>query len=256
MNRKYTLGLFLLLNFTNAQIKTTGLVPLGTGEMTVQIDLNDTTSKVTATLSGPAAKWFSIGLNIDCMCVADCLLYKDNTFYDAQLQGGHNAPIIDIENNWTLMNDVVNNSTRTIIITRDYASSDPSDYNFSSNINSMNIIWAYACDDPAILFSHCDYFGVQNLTFVELNSYSFDNELSNFGLFPNPASKMINLITRSSIEIEKISIFNSIGQLITTKTIDNRISNYALDIANLTSGLYFIEISNSRSKSIKKFLKL
>lgn len=256
MKNKYTLGIFLLLNFANAQIRTTGLTPLGTGEMAVQIDLNDTTSKVTATISGPASKWFSIGLNTDCMCVSDCLLYKDNVFYDAQLQGGHNAPIIDLENNWTLLSDVVNNATRTISITRDYISNDPTDYSFSSALNSMNIIWAFACDDPAILFSHCDYFGIQNLTFTELSSNSIDKELNTINLFPNPTSKSISLISNSLIEIEKLSVYNAMGQLIFSNSIQNINLPISLDVSNLNKGLYILEISNSKNKISKKFIKL
>ena len=256
MKNKYTIGLLLLLNYAMSQTRTSGLVPLGPGEMAVQIDLNDTNSKVTATLSGPSSKWFSIGLNTDCMCVADCLLYKNNTFYDAQLQGGHNTPIIDVENNWTLVSDIVSNTTRTITITRDYISSDPTDYVFSSSLNSMNIIWAYACDDPSVLFYHCDYFGVQNLNFSNLQTNTLDIELNSITLYPNPATKSITLLTNKAISIDTISIYNAIGQLIVETPINNFIPSFVMDISNLSKGIYFIEISNAKNKITKKFVKL
>ena len=75
-----------------------------------------------------------------------------------------------------------------------------------------------------------------------------DFDLGNFRLYPNPASNIINIEFKNSSEIKKIFIYNSLGQLIIEE------NQTKIDVSKYSKGLYFIEITSSNGKAIKKFI--
>lgn len=80
---------------------------------------------------------------------------------------------------------------------------------------------------------------------------TLENELSKISIYPNPAKDKIYLKGFSS-EITLLQIFSIQGKLIQKST---NIST-EIDISQLKSGMYFIEISTSEGhKNIQKFIK-
>jgi hypothetical protein len=77
-----------------------------------------------------------------------------------------------------------------------------------------------------------------------------------FSLYPNPASYSVTIETIDGITIEGIGIFNLIGQKI--RTVVPRIENNAMtiDISDLNSGTYFIQIASTDGKTSKKLIKI
>ena len=75
-----------------------------------------------------------------------------------------------------------------------------------------------------------------------------DTDLESFVFYPNPVKDILHL---DNLSITKASIYSILGQLIETKTFDNTSSNI-LDVSNLESGIYLIELENdSQQKTIK-----
>lgn len=75
-----------------------------------------------------------------------------------------------------------------------------------------------------------------------------NKSITNFKIYPNPASKKIILDLNNST-LKGVSIFNNLGQLVkvsATKTIN---------ISNLSKGIYFIEVKTNKGKAIKKLIK-
>jgi hypothetical protein len=76
-----------------------------------------------------------------------------------------------------------------------------------------------------------------------------DSKLENFTIYPNPADNILNIESKTNILQTKI--YNSLGQLVLTKTNDKRI-----DISNLNNGIYFIKIIDTmKNTEIKKIIK-
>jgi hypothetical protein len=71
-----------------------------------------------------------------------------------------------------------------------------------------------------------------------------------FAVYPNPTSGTLNL--ESNEDHSQVSIFNNLGQLV--KQFE-KVSN-SLDVSELESGIYFIQIRNSEGIGTKKFSKL
>lgn len=74
-------------------------------------------------------------------------------------------------------------------------------------------------------------------------------------IFPNPCSKILNIIEGKSGELKYISIFNQNGQLINCYSSAERCSQ--IRIGSLNKGLYIIKIENKNGNtSFTKFIKL
>ena len=122
-----------------------------------------------------------------------------------------------------------------------------------------------------------DLKSINNLTFtVTADSNSFgenrfelifsqsatglNNELSsnnNFMVFPNPANNVLNLsLTNTQEDNYSFSIFNQLGAEVNAGNLDfNAKRTHALNIENLSNGVYFIQVKNGKSAQTIKFIK-
>ncbi|WP_196885259.1 T9SS type A sorting domain-containing protein [Aureivirga sp. CE67] len=83
-----------------------------------------------------------------------------------------------------------------------------------------------------------------------LNTESFSLE-DEFLIFPNPANEKIFIESGASVEIESISIFSVRGEVL--KSIKNEVKS--INIGELSSGVYFIEIKHKNGLAKFRFLK-
>ena len=89
-------------------------------------------------------------------------------------------------------------------------------------------------------------------TFKTLGTQDF--EFSNyFTLYPNPAKAVLNISSKETIEVQSISIYNTLGQLVLVVTNAEKISK--IDVSNLTAGNYFIKINSDKGTSNNRFIK-
>jgi Flp pilus assembly pilin Flp len=79
-----------------------------------------------------------------------------------------------------------------------------------------------------------------------LSTESF--KLDYFNIYPNPAQNSINIELNQGVILEKINIYNALGQFMSTT------KNLKINTSNLTSGIYFIEIETNEGKSAKKIV--
>jgi hypothetical protein len=122
-----------------------------------------------------------------------------------------------------------------------------------------------------------DLKSINNLTFnVTADSNSFgenrfelifsksatgiNNELSssnNFIVFPNPANNVLNLsLTTTKEDNYSFTIFNQLGAMVNNGNLDfNSKRTHALNIENLSNGVYFIQVKNGKTSQTIKFIK-
>lgn len=74
-----------------------------------------------------------------------------------------------------------------------------------------------------------------------------NNQKIEFSVYPNPTSDYLNI--QSEGEILEVSIFNVQGKQILKSNTDR------LDVTNLTSGIYLIEVETNYGKAFRKFIK-
>jgi autotransporter-associated beta strand protein len=144
-----------------------------------------------------------------------------------------------------------------------------------SNQNTFNNSEVYLKDK--FINKTYDLKSINNLTFnVTADSNSFgenrfelifsksatglNNELSssnNFIVFPNPANNVLNLsLTTTKEDNYNFTIYNQLGAEVNAGSLDfNAKRTHALNIENLSSGVYFIQVKNGKTSQTIKFIK-
>ena len=72
--------------------------------------------------------------------------------------------------------------------------------------------------------------------------------LSQFNLYPNPVKDQFTIQLNQSLDLQKVNIYNSLGQFISSTT--KRI----VDTTDLSSGLYYVEVITNQGKATKKIV--
>ncbi len=102
------------------------------------------------------------------------------------------------------------------------------------------------------------FFSIDNFTTAQGIGIAENSSFQNINLFPNPANDVvnINLISEQPVNTT-INIYNSIGALLKTEFVSfhSGNNNYSLDINDLNSGLYFVEILGDNRKQNFKLIK-
>lgn len=87
------------------------------------------------------------------------------------------------------------------------------------------------------------------------NGLSSNNPVLEFTVYPNPTENSLNVFlsneNRTSEENTSYEILNNLGQVIKT----GKLNNGVLDVSDLNSGVYIININNSQQSGSKKFIK-
>lgn len=250
------LSVFGLMNFSYAQ-KTTGVVTLGSTGMTAKLDLDNATSKVTLTLTGPSDRWFAMGFNATQMLdLPDVVCMHSNTSFSDDYLTGRTSPTIDPTQNWTVTSNTVSGTIRTIVANRALNTGDAKDYAFNySSITSLNVIFAH-CPTASYSFTgghntSASTRGTATMNFTTLGAQEFT--LSNgLTVYPNPSNGMVSILKDNSLSITKIRVFDTSAKLL--KEIDGTTldQNNALNLSSLAKGIYFLEFTNDDDKTVKK----
>ncbi len=69
---------------------------------------------------------------------------------------------------------------------------------------------------------------------------------SNFSVYPNPSNGIINIALQNNLQLEKVSIYNQLGQLVKTANTN------AINTTELKTGTYYLEVITNTGKATKK----
>lgn len=265
MKLKTTLLLTLLSLGAFAQSKSTGNVTLSTN-MSANLTLNNTTSTVTLSLTGPNDRWFALqfgsfatnppDVSGDGMQAGQDLVYWNNvTLVDARHNGVGVTPTNDPTNNWTLVSN--NNNTpvagqRTVVFTRPFNTGDANDYTF--NYANSDIDFAWARSASANSYTLANHTGTNRgyvgnvATTLGVDKFS----LNNAQVYPNPSNGDFNI--KSETIITKVNVYSQTGAFVKTVEVENNADNAAINIKGLSTGVYLIELVNDTEKSWKKII--
>jgi Secretion system C-terminal sorting domain len=94
-----------------------------------------------------------------------------------------------------------------------------------------------------------------------LDNISITGTLSNdeffsnkFNTYPNPAKDLVTISSSENININSVSIADINGR--TVKSVElNNVSETQINVSDLTSGVYFMNIYAADGKAVKKFIK-
>lgn len=75
-----------------------------------------------------------------------------------------------------------------------------------------------------------------------------------FSISPNPSNNVINVSNNANILLNKVSITDVNGRIVKSTDLSN-ISEVEMNISELTSGVYFMNIDTDSGRATKKFIK-
>jgi aminopeptidase N len=85
-----------------------------------------------------------------------------------------------------------------------------------------------------------------NVATLASNSFDLEQTIS---VYPNPANDELHIMMPTSVQLEKVEIFNTLGQLIGQKT------DHDFSISELASGIHLLKITTSEGVIHKNFIK-
>ena len=246
--KKITL-LFYLLLFCNSfsQSTTTGEFTVTPG-FTVQFDYDDTNQEVTITLKGPSDVWLGVGMNAQSMDYpnADVIIYSSSGLKDYYLDGDNASPSLDT-NNWTLLSNNVIAGERTIVASRPSNTGESTDYNFTSFVGSIPIIWAKGSN---LSFGYHSGRGTAILPFVLSTN---DVVQKSFKVYPNPTVDELNFEFPDNVQSANVQVYNILGKQITQTQLKRTVPK--LDTNAWASGVYVVQIITEDAVQTKRIIK-
>ncbi|MCD4725965.1 MAG: T9SS type A sorting domain-containing protein [Bacteroidales bacterium] len=97
---------------------------------------------------------------------------------------------------------------------------------------------ATGCNNPAEVEAACG---------VGIPYINFESE---FSIYPNPANDILSISCKDGATIEKVIIYNQMGQ----KVFEGELSNNTVDVSSLHPGMYIIELINQEWKVRRKLI--
>ena len=227
----------------------------GLGWPNTKISIETTPTTVTLTLKGESTRWLAIGFGSNAISMATCtdmFIWNDTPDRDYTLDnssnGGHNMPVPDADQSWTIVSDTVASGIRTVIATRALVS--PGDYTFINNGSYLQFIVAQG-DTPTLAFH-----GTSNLHstvamsrwVLALEDFSADAP----SLYPNPAKSNFTIKTKTTIDT--IIIYSQTGAVVKTINLATPKDENEVSVSDLAKGSYVVELHNGSQKMYKNLM--
>ena len=237
-----------------AQQKTSGTVTMQ-ANMTANFTLDNATSKVTLVLTGPSDRWFGFGIGVSSgfgMGAGDVLVYS-TSFTDRKFVGTQ-SPLVDVSQDWIVESNIINGAIRTLTLTRNLTNSDTTGSDFQmpyATTNSFSIVGVRAGSATTTVGSHggAASAGYATATFSPLGVEDFS--LNATQVFPNPSNGSFTVKTKTGLD--KINVYSNTGTFVKTIYVNNADAT-EVDLKDLSTGVYLLELLNSNDKSWKKII--
>jgi Secretion system C-terminal sorting domain/DOMON domain len=256
----FTLLALGMLGVTFGQTKSSGVITLGANSTAI-IELDNSNSTVKLTLTGPSNGWFALGFNASGMVAGtDVVTVRNANGLSDDTIPGTAAPVIDAKQNWVVApnGNTVSGTTRTILATRAFNTGDTNDYIFDYNSTSINLIFASPNSSSFTPAYHGSAHGVSHgavvASFATLGVADFASPGA-IEVYPNPSKNGVFSVSKNnSISISKIKVFDTSAKLL--KSIDASKTNQTdnVDLNGFAKGIYFMELTNSNDKTVKKII--
>lgn len=244
--KKQLFSILALIAFLPAFAQfSTGTVTL-TGTMSVKIDTDAT--KVTLTLIGPSDTWLGIGFGGTSMSsAADMFIWNSSSSRD-YASVGRGLPNPDSSQSWTIVSDVVVNTIRTVVATRALSSSG--DFTFANSSSSISIIYGLGDDDVDLSYHSNGNKGGRTLTRSALGVEDFS--LNTAAIYPNPSNGNFKIDAKSTLT--RLNVYSQSGAFVKTIELDANSNSPEVNLKDVASGVYLLELQSDSDKAWKKII--
>jgi hypothetical protein len=269
--KKCTLLLMLSGMASFSQSKTTGTINLvnvagAPGNVTVNLTLNNTTKKATLVMSGPSDRWFalqiskSIPTKEEAMLPGEDMVYWNNSKLVDGFFGEKYGTEDDATDDWKLVGTPVLNSPSagfvTVTVERALDTGDINDYKFVYDDANISFAWARRGATQTAGYVPASHGQAANAGYARNVSFTNtlgteDFTLNATTISPVPSKGIVTLKTTTSLE--KINIYSQTGALLKTQAV-NSIEATQVEVKDLATGIYLLELKNAKDSAWKKII--
>lgn len=100
-----------------------------------------------------------------------------------------------------------------------------------------------------------------NSDYIGIDSFSVNRPLStsdffsqNFALYPNPVKNIFNIASINGVTAENVKVIDINGRIVNEMNVSG-LDNIQINVANLTSGVYFVKIQSEQGIGTSKIIK-
>jgi hypothetical protein len=111
------------------------------------------------------------------------------------------------------------------------------------NGEQQNLQYSYYDDDNVVVFAGAN---------CTLSNDDF--QIGAVTLYPNPTKGSLNISNNSALAIEAVTIYNILGQRVQSTSVNN-LTNITIDVSDLETGNYIVEMQHNAGKTVKKLIK-
>ena len=247
MKKKLLLLLTFVIGLTTSALGQYSTGTQGLGGAYIKIDTNPTT--VTLTLTGDSTRWLGVGFGGNSMAtVTDMFIWNDTSdrdYHNTSSNSGHNIPVADAVQSWTIVSDTVTGGIRTVVATRPLVSAG--NYTFLNNSSGIMIIFALG-DTTTLAYHGTNVHSPAALSRFVLALEEFS--LNATSIYPNPSNG--SLIVKTKTGLEKITIYSQNGDIVRTIPVESKKEDNEVTVSGLATGIYIFELQNDTEKAWKK----
>lgn len=244
---------FFFTSFFFGQTYSTGTLNLNANNGTslnysAKIDV--TSSLVTLTLIGPSTGWLAIGFNNTTMADSgDVVLFDGTALTDRTFNGFAAMPVLDAQQDWTLVTNTVSSGIRTVVGTRARVTTDATDYVFSATAQSLNLVYARKIANFDVTYHGSGSCGTV-LSNITLGNEKF--KIDEFKMYPNPAQDFVSFSLPSEVAQGTVKIYDMLGKVVATQIITP--NENSIGISKLMSGSYLVVLRTEYGNVTKTLL--
>ena len=163
--------------------------------------------------------------------------------------------VIDAADALNLAQDANSTDYDYFTTTATYPTYDSSSIDLTAYVGQTISVGIYVGSAPITV---ADYLFTDDWTIGSYDTLS-NTEFSSIGnsisIYPNPSTDYINFSGLDNFEISEVTIFNQLGQISKRIEFISNKSN-SVDVSDLSTGLYFVEITNSDNQKVNlNFIK-
>jgi len=170
-------------------------------------------------------------------------------------------------NTWTTLEVYIDYNSNKIyfsIPSINYTVVENAGYNFDlsgvehddSPVQLMFFIGKYADAVPVnATTTRFDNINISAQNTVPVVTVSVNEHLSSqFNLYPNPATNVVNITNSENMLVQQITIYDIAGKQLNTQTFNNQ-AEIQLNVENLSNGSYMLHIQTNKGMAVKKLVK-
>jgi hypothetical protein len=158
--------------------------------------------------------------------------------------------IVYVTNNPLISLNLQNGNNRNFVVP------SPTDKKTASLYTSFLGLTTLSCikvDDPT--YSNANWSKIKEPTTTYSATCSTlgieDSTFNKAVLYPNPTKGEVNI---NNIALEKATVYNSLGQLVKTFTLNSSNTNNTINLSGLPKGVYYVYLINQDAASAKKVI--